>query len=34
MGTQTHCYLMSDFVARFRTVFDDNGELDKLSQGS
>lgn len=34
MGTQTHCYIMNDFVARFRTEFDDHGELDKLLQGS
>ena len=34
MGTQTHCYLIDDFVTRFRTVFDDQGELDKLLQGS
>ncbi len=30
MGTQTHCYLMEDFIKRFRTVFDDEGVLDSL----
>ena len=30
IGTQTHCYLMKDFVTRFRTVFDDGGALDAL----
>ena len=30
MGTQAHCYLMKDFVTRFRTLFDDGGELDVL----
>lgn len=34
MGTQSHCYLMNDFVTRFRTEFDDKGVLDKLLQGS
>jgi adenosine kinase len=34
MGTQSHCYLMNDFVTRFRTQFDDQGALDKLLQGS
>ena len=28
MGTQNHCYLMKDFVTRFRTLFDDHGALD------
>ena len=27
---QSHCYLMKDFVERFRTVFDDQGALDGL----
>jgi adenosine kinase len=30
MGTQSHCYLMNDFVTRFRTKFDDKGALDRL----
>ncbi len=30
MGTQTHCYLMKDFITRFRTQFDDQGALDAL----
>jgi adenosine kinase len=30
MGTQTHCYMMQDFVQRFRTCFDDQGALDVL----
>ena len=30
IGTQTHCYLMKDFVTRFRTEFDDGGALDAL----
>jgi adenosine kinase len=30
MGTQTHCYLMQDFVGRFRTQYDDQGALDAL----
>jgi len=34
MGTQSHCYLMNDFVTRFRTEFDDKGALDRLLQGS
>lgn len=29
-GTQTHCYLMKDFINRFRTEFDDHGALDAL----
>ncbi|MBM4421859.1 MAG: carbohydrate kinase family protein [Chloroflexi bacterium] len=29
-GTQNHSYTPAEFVARFRTVFDDGGELDKL----
>ena len=33
-GTQTQCYLMKDFVTRFRTQFDDNGELDVLLNGA
>jgi len=32
LGAQAHCYLMKDFVTRFRTVFDDNGLLDVLLQ--
>ncbi len=27
-GTQNHCYTLPEFVARFRTVFDDEGALD------
>jgi adenosine kinase len=34
MGTQSHCYLMSDFVTRFRTEFDDESALDRLLKGS
>ena len=30
IGTQTHCYLMKDFVTRFRTEFDDGGALEAL----
>ena len=30
IGTQTHCYLMKDFVTRFRTEFDDGGALEVL----
>jgi len=30
IGTQTHCYLMKDFVTRFRTEFDDHNALDAL----
>lgn len=30
VGTQSQCYLMNDFVTRFRTVFDDQGALDAL----
>lgn len=33
MGSQTHCYLMADFVNRFRTRFDDQGALDVFIQG-
>lgn len=29
-GPQTQCYLMKDFVTRFRTQFDDKGVLDAL----
>ena len=29
-GTQSQCYLTNDFVARFRTIFDDQGALDKI----
>ena len=28
MGTQSQCYLIKDFVSRFRTEFDDQGALD------
>jgi len=34
MGSQTHCYLMDDFVTRFRTRYDDQGALDVFVQGS
>jgi adenosine kinase len=34
VGSQTHCYLMADFVNRFRTRFDDQGALDVFIQGS
>ncbi len=34
MGTLSHCYLMNDFVTRFRTEFDDQGVLDRLLPGS
>ena len=30
IGTQTHCYLMKDFVTRFRTEIDDGGVLEAL----
>ncbi len=30
MGPQNHCYMMQDFINRFRTLFDDQGELDIL----
>ncbi len=30
MGTQTHCYLMQDFVVRLRQQYDDQGALDAL----
>lgn len=30
VGTQAQCYMMADFVTRFRTVFDDHGALDRL----
>ena len=29
-GTQSQCYLTNDFVARFRTIFDDQGALDAI----
>ena len=29
-GTQNHSYTIPDYIARFRTVFEDGGELDKL----
>ena len=32
MGPQNHCYLMNDFVTRFRTLFDDKGALDRFIQ--
>lgn len=34
VGPQTQCYLMKDFVTRFRTRFDDGGALDILLQGA
>lgn len=34
VGTQTQCYLMNDFVTRFRTRFDDQGALDMLVTGA
>jgi hypothetical protein len=33
-GPQTQCYMMNDFVTRFRTIFDDHGALDALLQES
>jgi len=30
MGPQSHCYLIKDFITRFRTQFDDQGALDKF----
>jgi adenosine kinase len=33
-GPQTQCYVMKDFVTRFRTIFDDHGALDALLQES
>lgn len=30
MGPQSHCYVLEDFVTRFRTQFDDQGALDKF----
>jgi adenosine kinase len=32
MGPQNHCYMMNDFIMRFRTMFDDQGALDVLMQ--
>ena len=29
-GTQAHCYMMKDFVSRFRTRYDDQGALDQF----
>ncbi len=29
-GTQGHCYTPAEFITRFRTHFDDHGQLDKL----
>jgi len=29
-GTQNHRYTLQDFVARYRSVFDDKGVLDTL----
>lgn len=29
-GTQAHCYMMKDFVTRFRTMYDDEGALDQF----
>lgn len=34
VGTQTHLFTPQEFVARFRTVFDDNGVLDSLLTNS
>lgn len=34
MGSQTQCYMMEDFVNRFRTHFDDQGALDVFIQES
>lgn len=34
MGPQNHCYMMNDFVTRFRTLFDDKGALDRFIQNS
>jgi adenosine kinase len=34
VGSQNHCYLMKDFVERFRTHFDDQGTLDVLIKKS
>lgn len=34
MGPQNHCYMMNDFVNRFRTLFDDQGTLDVFIQES
>ncbi|HZU87371.1 MAG TPA: carbohydrate kinase family protein [Anaerolineaceae bacterium] len=31
-GTQSHHYLISEFIARFRQHFDDQGELDRLTR--
>lgn len=32
VGPQNHCYMMNDFIKRFRTIFDDQGTLDVLMQ--
>jgi adenosine kinase len=29
-GTQSHCYTLADFIARFRKHFNDHGQLDRL----
>ncbi len=29
-GTQGHCYTLADYISRFRTHFDDHGQLDRL----
>jgi adenosine kinase len=34
VGSQNQCYMMNDFVTRFRTRFDDKGALDVFIQGS
>jgi adenosine kinase len=34
LGSQNQCYLMNDFVNRFRTRFDDKGALDVFIEGS
>jgi adenosine kinase len=32
MGTQSHHYTPAEFVRRFRTFYDDHGNLDQLIQ--
>jgi adenosine kinase len=34
VGSQNQCYMMNDFVARFRTRFDDKGALDVFFQAT
>jgi adenosine kinase len=31
-GTQNHSYTIDEYISRFRSIFDDNGSLDKLKQ--